>query len=104
MLLELKDGGILNIESDLEFWSGCDTCDYGSRYINYFDVELTNKIIKVEVDQMYEYAMSEGQMMKIILSNVDSIKLMTENEFIKWLKIELEKEVDEDIKYVILKK
>lgn len=33
-LLQLKDGYLLNIESDEESYGGCPTCDYGSEYIN----------------------------------------------------------------------
>ena len=100
MLLELVDGGILNIENDIDFWSGCETCDYGSRYVNYFDLELSKIKIKIEASEMYEYPLSEGHMMKVILGNVDIIKKMTEQEFANWLKLELGKEVG-DLEYEV---
>lgn len=33
-LLQLKDGYLLDIESDEESYDGCPTCNYNSEYIN----------------------------------------------------------------------
>jgi hypothetical protein len=96
MLLKMIDGGILNIEEDQDYTSGCETCDYGSNYVNSFDIELTTIKIHIEASQMYEYVLSEGHMMKAILPNVDEIKEMTEIEFAKWLKEKLSEIIKED--------
>lgn len=86
MLLPLQDGGILTIFTDREMESGgCDTCDYGDNYINYFKITMTSGSIEVKVDNTCDYAFSEGYIMQIILPNVDQIKMMTEESFFYWL-------------------
>ncbi|MCY9757695.1 hypothetical protein M5X00_26055 [Paenibacillus alvei] len=84
-LLPLVDGGIREILTDTTSYGGCETCDYGSSYINEFTVLMTQGNIEIKCDQMYEYALSEGYMMQLILPNVDTIKEMTERELFQWL-------------------
>lgn len=91
MLLKLKNGGIVNIQSDEYSYGGCPTCDYGSQYINEITITLTKYIINVNLNKMYEYCLSSGSLMIIILPNVDKIMSMTEEEFIKWFKEQLQK-------------
>jgi hypothetical protein len=86
MLLKLKDGGIYKIESDSDAFSGCETCDHGSSYINEFIFTMEKGTILIESDQMYEHAMTDGYMMELILPNVDFIKGKTELEFFEWMK------------------
>lgn len=86
VLLKMVDGGILDVRSDLEYYEGCPTCNYGSSYINEYDIDLVTSHVHIEVSQMYEYLLSEGDMMKLLLSNVDEIKQMTESAFTDWLK------------------
>jgi hypothetical protein len=38
---------------------------------------------------MYEYVLSEGQMMKLFLSEYNTIQAMTEKEFVDWFKKQL---------------
>jgi hypothetical protein len=89
MLLQMVNGGITNIYSDIDYWSGCETCDYGSRYINEYTIEMTTGTIEIKVEQEYEYALSEGYMMGLILPNIDLIKSMTEEAFFDWIKTEM---------------
>lgn len=90
MLLELIDGGIVNITSDTDFIPGnCSTCDFGASYVNQFTLSLKTREIHIEAEGNYEYPLSEGHMMKVILPNVDKIKTMTEDEFTKWIEIEI---------------
>lgn len=95
MLLSLQDGGIVNIKSDVDSTSGCETCDYGSSYVNEFVIELTQKTIRIEVDQMYQHALSEGYMMQLLLPNAERIQAMTENEFAEWMAEKVEAAVEE---------
>lgn len=104
MLLKMKNGGMLNITTDEDYSSGCETCDYGSCYTNYFDIELTTLKIHIESRQMYEYPLSEGAMMKVLLHNVERIKYMPEEEFSTWLIAELQQEVNCDLEYNIKKR
>jgi len=96
MLIEMQDGGIKAVRYDQTHSSGCDTCDYGSSYIDEYDIEMTQGTIHVEVDQMYEYFLSEGYMMQLLIQNVDSIRQMTEDDFCTWLESEINKKKDSE--------
>lgn len=85
MLLKLKDGRIERFKDDSYHYGGCPTCDYGSEYITEVDITLTKYKIHIETNQMYNYALSVGDMMRILLGNVDEIREMTEQEFTVWL-------------------
>lgn len=86
MLIKMVDGGLVNYEDDFYSHGGCPTCDYGSEYISEIYITLTHYKIYVKTNQMYEYVISEGQMMKLLLSEYNTIQTMTEKEFIDWLK------------------
>ncbi|WP_168898360.1 hypothetical protein [Bacillus sp. ISTL8] len=86
MLLELVNGGVLNIISDNESYGGCSTCDWGSQYINLYEVEMTTGTIEIKVENMYEYLLSEDYMMKLFLPNTEKIQAMNEEELFNWIK------------------
>ena len=96
LMIKMVDGGMVNYKDDSYFYSGCPTCNYGSEYITEIDITLTCYEIHVKTNQMYEYVLSEGDMLKILLSNYEWIKAMTEKEFADWLKAELIKIASED--------
>ena len=89
MLIKMIDGGLVNYNDDCYHYSGCPTCDYGSEYINEIDITLTRYKIHVKTNQMYEYVLSEGQMMRLFLSEYDTIQTMTEEKFVDWFKEKL---------------
>lgn len=89
MLIKMIDGGLVNYTDDSYHYNGCPTCDYGSKYINEIDVTLTKYKVHVKVNQMYEYALSEGHMIRLFLSEYNTIQAMTENKFIDWFKEQL---------------
>lgn len=89
MLIKMLDGGIVNYEDDSYHYDGCPTCNYGSEYITEIDITLVHHTIHVKTNQMYEYALSEGQMIRLFLTNYDTIRTMTEKEFIDWFKAKL---------------
>lgn len=89
MLIKMLDGGILNYEDGCYCYEGCPTCNYGSEYINEIDITLMHHMIHIKTNQMYEYALSEGQMVRLFLTEYDTIRTMTEKEFIDWLKAKL---------------
>lgn len=89
MLIKMIDGGIVNYEDDCYCYEGCPTCNFGSEYINEIDITLTHYTIHVKTNQMYEYVLSEGQMVKLFLTEYDTIRTMTEKEFIDWFKATL---------------
>ena len=97
IMLELADGGIINIDTDKNYTSGCPTCDYGSEYINYIEIMTTKFKAKFRISQMYDYVYDD--LLKIILPNINTIKGMLEIEFINWfLNKSLEKTDDVDYK------
>lgn len=89
MLIKMLDGGILNYVDDNYHYDGCPTCNYGSEYITEIDITLIHHTIHIKTNQMYEYVLSEGQMMRLFLTAYDTICAMTEKEFIDWLKAKL---------------
>lgn len=89
MLIKMVDGGLVNYTDDCYYSSGCPTCDYGSQYVNEIDVTLTKYNIYVRTNQMYEYVLSEGQMIRLFLSEYNTIQALTEKEFIDWFKKKL---------------
>ena len=95
MLLKLVDGGIENIKTDEEYHPGCPTCDYGSQYINDVEVILTKHIIRASFNKMYDYILSSGDLLQMILPNADAIQKMTESKFIEWLRLAFTQKVDE---------
>lgn len=103
MILELVDGGILNIIEDHYHYDGCETCDYGSSYINEITFELTTMNLNVEASQMYDYPLSDGEIMKIMLPNSFDIQKMTESEFVTWFKGKLSLR-NHSIKFNVTKK
>lgn len=89
MLIKMIDGGIVNYEDNSYYYYGCPTCDYGSEYINEIDITLTHYTIHAKTNKMYEYALTEGQMIKLFLTEYNTIQIMTEKEFIDWFKAKL---------------
>lgn len=89
MLIKMIDGGLVDYNDDCCYYSGCPTCDYGSEYINEIDITLTRYKIHVKTNQMYEYVLSEGQMIRLFLSEYDTIRTMTEERFVDWFKEKL---------------
>ena len=95
MLINMVDGGLVDYDDDFYHYDGCPTCDYGSEYINEVDITLTHYEIHVETNQMYRYVLSEGQMIRLFLSEYNTIQAMTEKEFIDWFKNKLRELTDE---------
>ena len=85
-LIKFTDGALINVEYENDFMQGCPTCDYGSNYINeYTFVFKDNKRLEIKVNNMYRYCFSEGDMLHILLPNVDYITTLSEKEFCDWL-------------------
>lgn len=49
----------------------------------------THYTIHAKTNKMYEYALTEGQMIKLFLTEYNTIQIMTEKEFIDWFKAKL---------------
>ena len=95
IILKMVDGGLINYSDNTRYIPGCVTCDYGSQCINNINIDLQRHSIHIKLNQMYDYALSEGMMMILLLSNCEKIMQMTENQFIEWLKEQI-KEIVKD--------
>lgn len=83
-ILQLKDVGIIEIETDTDNWGGCSTCDYGSSYVNYITFYFDDKTEKsIDIDNMYNYVCSEQQLMEFFLNNVVALSKITKDELIE---------------------
>jgi hypothetical protein len=89
MLIKMLDGGIEDYTDNFYSYGGCPTCDYGSEYITEIDITFTRYKLHIETNNMYEYVISEGQMIRLFLTEYNTIQAMTEMEFIKWFKEKL---------------
>ena len=79
--LKFADGNeLVSYDDDTSCSPGCPTCDYGSRYVNDINIYTTNYHISIELCQMYDYAFSTADAIKIFAVQLDS---MTEKEFIE---------------------
>ena len=91
-LIPMKDGGIKDIKTD-DYCEekGCETCDYGSKYIREFEIILDKYDFIVKLSDMYEAPYSYDELMRLFTSNIDKIKSMVEREFIQFIKTEINK-------------
>lgn len=48
MLITMKDGGLKEYSDDTQCYPGCETCDYGSEYINNLFLTLTKYRVHVK--------------------------------------------------------
>lgn len=86
ILFPMLDGGIVNYEDDMRYTPGCETCDYGSEYINDITITLTKYKVHALINEMYGYALSESDVMRLLLPAYEEIKGMTEKQFTAWFK------------------
>ena len=98
-LIMLKDDVITNIEDDSDFYSGCETCDYGSSYTSemvftYADGSTTS----FRQEQMYEYGLKMEDVMRAVLTHAQEFSFLTREQFIEkmqeWLKEETGLEIE----------
>ena len=83
--IQCKDCTFLGIYTDRDSTSGCPTCDYGSTYVNYITYEFNVGDINLKLKDMYDYPISEGDLMMFWLNNIDKIKQMSFDEICTYL-------------------
>lgn len=67
IIMPLLDGGITSIDYETDSISGCPTCDYGSSYVDDFQIGLTKYTITVHINAMYDHLISENWLMRTLL-------------------------------------
>lgn len=73
MLIKMIDGGFTKYWDDAMYYSGCETCDYGSEYIQFITITLTKYEIEIELNRMYEYAFSQADAITLFCENYEKI-------------------------------
>lgn len=90
-LLTLADGVIYDFkEEHYQNRSGCDTCAYGSSYVQDFQIVTSKGDFKFNFEQMYDYKVSHDCLFKVILPNVEVIKEMTIERFLEWFEAKVD--------------
>lgn len=91
-LIEMADGGIIDICDDMECDEyGYPTCGFNGHYTNHMKITLEKNILEIEFGGMYTFDIPDySDIMKIFTQNNDNIKNMTEEEFVDFLKEELD--------------
>lgn len=84
-LIELKDDAVADIATAKNYSAGCETCDYGSLYIQ----EITFKFksgekLFINLKKEYEYPISEEKLIIVLAKNTSQFKRMTLEEFKKF--------------------
>lgn len=86
MLIKMIDGGFTKYWDDAMYYSGCETCDYGSEYIQFIAITLTKYEIEIKLNRMYEYAFSQADAITLFCENYEKISHMKELEFCDFLR------------------
>ena len=61
---------IKKVEYHQWYTDGCETCDYGSHYVNDIEITLENDTyINIKVDKMYDYTLSESDYIQLLANN-----------------------------------
>ena len=90
--IKFADGNeLISYHDDTEAYAGCETCDYGSEYINNICVETSNYHIYACFNQMYNFAFSSADAIKIFAVGIVN---MTEEQFVEYLEKEFNKIVE----------
>ena len=100
-MIKLIDDNIMEINTDNDYHSGCETCDYGSAYINIISITTEkNGVFRLEINQMYEYALSDyGLLMKLACNVAEKSSKMTLKEALLYMQTEILKESAKPYRY-----
>ena len=91
--INFSDGNqFIKYDDDSYHTLGCPTCNYGSEYVNEVKITTTHYQISIKFNQMYEYAFSEGDAIRLFAID---LRDMTEDEFIA----HIDKHIHEDYEY-----
>lgn len=91
---------IKKVNYDENYECGCETCDWGSSYVNEIEIIFEDDTYtNIKVDKMYKYALSESDYMQLIANSnniddfcvnvIEKLKNNTYQKNLHWL-LELE--------------
>jgi len=82
-LIKLKDVSVINIVEDEVHETGCETCDYWSRYGIEYTIHFSDgTTVEVELTSMYDSPISEGQLIVFFANNLKELQDKTKEEFL----------------------
>lgn len=95
MLINMLDGGLLDINSESFQTLGCITCNYGRCAVNNYQFIFTHCSIELHIENNDEdeYALTEADMMIIMLSCIKEIEKLKETEFEDFIKNKIQEKV-----------
>lgn len=103
-IIEMIDGGIIDIETDE--WAksyGCETCGYGGLHVKKMELLMKNMSLLINMEDMYEWGLpSYEDLIRWFDKNTEKIKSMTQDEFVYFIKNNHQFSCDE-IKFSIKK-
>jgi hypothetical protein len=86
--MNLKDGGVMSIDTGYDYTSGCPTCEYGAERTNYVKIDLKKTIVEFIITQTYEYpfecpTISFSQLIKLF--DIKNPEEMTQDQFVSYI-------------------
>ena len=86
-LIKLLDDRIMSIATDHDYVRGfCETCDFGSRYIQTITVTFEDgDKVSYEIENDYGYALNEAKLMRFFTNNLENFAQMTRYDFCTFL-------------------
>ena len=80
-IVKLKDVNIIEISTDSFSYSGCETCDYGSSYVNEINFLFDDGTSELfQISQEYAYICSEQDLILFFINNLDALAEITKEE------------------------
>ena len=102
-IIKLKDVAIKNIDTDMNCLSeGCVTCGYGSDYCTEVAIKFSdNSYIHAEYHESYNYSdkFSIGYFVRLFCQNIQTIELMTKDEFVGWFKATVSEDFYDEVTF-----
>ena len=82
VLIPLRDANVINIKTNEYFREGCETCDYGSEYIQKvaFDFD-DDRHFELRFEKMYSYTLDVELFTQLLLNNYERYTEMDYGEF-----------------------
>ena len=94
MLVELKDGGIVDINLDFRDTdedSGCPTCGWYTNYVREMRLYYTKFSVLYDINCI---EFSESDIMSILIGKLDEIRQLTEDECDDFMVLEISKRLE----------
>ena len=87
-IMNLKDGGVMSIDTGYDYKSGCPTCDYGAERTNYVKINLKETIVEFIITNTYEYPfeypiISFSQLIRLF--DIKNPEEMTQDQFVSYI-------------------